>query len=282
MDKAFEIVNLNKSFKDFALKDINLSLPKGYIMGFVGANGAGKSTTMGCLLGMVKADGGSIKIFGKETAKLTAADKEKIGVVMDGVPFAPMFNLKDINTVLKNVYTNWDSPKFLSLCSRFNLPDKKQIKDYSTGMRAKLNIAVALSHNAQLLVLDEATSGLDPVVRNEILDILLDFVQDEENSVFMSSHIISDLEKVCDYITFIKDGRIIFSAEKERLTEQYGILRCSNSDFEKIDKTAVIAFNQNSFSTDALVHRSRIEGDYIIDKANVEDIMLYYMKEGKE
>ena len=189
MEKAFEIINLNKSYKGFSLKNVNLTLPKGYIMGFVGANGAGKSTTIGCLLNMVKADSGSIKILGKETAKLTAADKEKLGVVMDGCPFAEVFNVMDIKKVISNIYKTFDDEQFEKLIKKFNLPKDKQIKEFSTGMRAKLNIAVALSHKAELLVLDEATSGLDPVVRDEILDILLEFVQDENKSIFISSHI---------------------------------------------------------------------------------------------
>lgn len=281
MDKAFEIVNLNKSFKDFALKDINLSLPKGYIMGFVGANGAGKSTTMGCLLGMVKADSGSIKIFGKDVKDLTGQDKEKIGVVMDGVPFAPMFNLKDINTVLKNVYTNWDSPKFLSLCSRFNLPDKKQIKDYSTGMRAKLNISMAISHNPQLLVLDEATSGLDPVVRDEILDILQDFVCDENHSILMSSHITSDLEKICDYIAFIKNGEIVFVENKDILQEKYAVVHLAKEQYAQLDKAAVVGAKFTDYNVSALVLKDKISGGYAAEKPSIEDIMLYCAKEVK-
>ena len=282
MNNAIEIKNLCKNYPSFSLKDVNITLPKGYIMGYVGANGAGKSTTIASLLGLIKSDSGFCLIDGKQMSQMTKAEKSGVGVVLDECNFPETLTWKQVDKFMKKIYHNWDSEKFCSMCRKWNLDDKTQIAKYSKGMKMKLSIAAAMCHGAKLLVLDEATSGLDPLVRNEILDILLDFVQDEENSVFMSSHIISDLEKVCDYITFIKDGRIIFSAEKERLTEQYGILRCSNSDFEKIDKTAVIAFNQNSFSTDALVHRSRIEGDYIIDKANVEDIMLYYMKEGKE
>ncbi|MBR2028043.1 MAG: ABC transporter ATP-binding protein [Oscillospiraceae bacterium] len=281
MEKAFEIVNLNKTYKDFALKDVNLSLPKGYIMGFVGANGAGKSTTMGCLLGMIKADSGSVKIFGKETAKLTATDKEKIGVVMEGVPFAPMFTLKDINTVLKNVYTSWDSKKFLSLCSRFNLPEKKQIKDYSTGMRAKLNISIAISHSPQLLVLDEATSGLDPVVRDEILDILQDFVCDENHSILMSSHITSDLEKICDYIAFINNGSIVFVENKDTLQEKYAVVHLAKEQYAQLDKTAVVGAKFTDYNVSALVLKDKISGEYTAEKPSVEDIMLYCVKEVK-
>lgn len=281
MEKAFEITGLNKTYKGFSLKNINLSLPKGYIMGFVGKNGAGKSTVMNCLLGIVKADSGSIRIFGKETDLLTAADKEKIGVVLDGCPFAEILNIKDIGIIMAGSYKNWDKEKFAELCRRFGLPKDKQIKDFSTGMRAKLNIAAALCHCAELLVLDEATSGLDPVVRDEILDILQDFVQDENHSILISSHITSDLEKICDYIAFINDGEIIFVENKDELTEKYAVIHCTNQQFARLDPSAVIGHRQNSFSTRALVLKDKIEGEFIIDKPSIEDIMLYYTKEAQ-
>lgn len=279
MEKAFEIANLNKAYKDFALENINLSLPRGYIMGFVGKNGAGKSTTMNCLLGITKADSGTVKIFGKPADKLTAEDKEKIGVVLDGFAFAEILNIKDIEIILKNIYKNWDSEGFNTLRKRFSLPKDKAIKDFSTGMRAKLNIAVALSHNAQLLVLDEATSGLDPVVRDEILDILQDFVQNENHSVLISSHITSDLEKICDYIAFIKDGQLVFVENKDDLLEKYAIIHCKNEEFGSIDPSAVISSKHNSFSTQALVLKDKIKGDFVTDKPSIEDIMLFYTKE---
>ena len=279
MEKAFEIINLNKCYKGFALKNVNLTLPKGYIMGFVGKNGAGKSTTMNCLLGITRADSGSMKIFDRDIAALTGADKEKIGVVLDGCPFAEILNVKDIGNILANTYKNWEKDKFENLCRRFGLPKDKQIKDFSTGMRAKLNIASALCHKAQLLVLDEATSGLDPVVRDEILDILQDFVQDENNSVLISSHITSDLEKICDYIAFINDGEIVFVENKDDLLEKYAIIHCTNEDFRRVAPDAVISHRQNSFSTQALVFKDKIEGEFVMDKPSVEDIMLYYTRE---
>ena len=281
MNNAIEIKNLCKVYPSFSLKDVNLTLPKGYIMGFVGANGAGKSTTIASLLGLIKTDSGSCLINGKPVAQMTKEEKALIGVVLDECNFPETLTWKQVDKFMKKIYSNWNSAKFAADCNRWKLPEKTPVYKYSKGMKMKLAIVGAMCHGAKLLVLDEATSGLDPVVRNEILDILLDFVQDEGNSVLMSSHIISDLEKVCDFITFIKDGRIVFSAEKELLTGDYGILRCSNSDFEKVDKSAVVAYNQNSFSTDALVYKNKVNGDFIIDKANVEDIMLYYMKEGE-
>ena len=281
MNNAIEIKNLCKVYPSFSLKDINLTLPKGYIMGFVGANGAGKSTTIASLLGLIKTDSGSCLINGKPVVQMTKEEKALIGVVLDECNFPETLTWKQVDKFMKKIYSNWDSKKFTADCNRWKLPEKTPVYKYSKGMKMKLAIAGAMCHGAKLLVLDEATSGLDPVVRNEILDILMEFVQNEEHSVFISSHIISDLEKICDYITFIKDGEIIFTAEKDSLTEKYGILRCSNSDFEAVDKNAVIAYNRNSFAVDALVDRSKISGEYIIDKASVEDIMLYYMKEGR-
>ena len=279
MENAFEIKNLNKTYKGFAIKNINLSLPKGYIMGFVGKNGAGKSTTMNCLLGIVKADSGSIKIFGEEISQLSPQDKEKIGVVLDGFPFADILTINDIAKILSNTYKTWDMEKFHTLRKKFSLPMDKAVKEFSTGMRAKLNIAIALSHGSQLLILDEATSGLDPVVRDEILDILQDFVQDENHSILISSHITSDLEKICDYIAFINDGEIVFVENKDDLLERYAVIHCKNDDFASVDRSAVIGYKQNSFATQALVLKDKITGDFVMDKPSIEDIMLYYTKE---
>ena len=279
MEKAFEIINLNKAYKGFALKNINLSLPKGYIMGFVGANGAGKSTTMGCLLGMIKPDSGIIKIFDKNIKNLTAADKEKIGVVMDGCPFAEVLNIKDIRRIVSSIYRTFDKAKFDSLVSRFSLPENKPVKDFSTGMRAKLNIAVALSHNAQLLVLDEATSGLDPVVRDEILDILQDFVCDENRSILISSHITSDLEKICDYIAFIKNGQIVFVENKDDLKEKYALIHCTKQQFESVDAAAVVGAKYTEYNVTALVLKEAVKDGFVAEKPSIEDIMLYSTKE---
>lgn len=279
MEKAFEIINLNKAYKGFALQNINLSLPKGYIMGFVGANGAGKSTTMGCLLGMIKPDSGIIKIFDKDIKNITAADKEKIGVVMDGCPFAEVLNIKDIRRIVSSIYRTFDKAKFDSLIGRFSLPENKPVKDFSTGMRAKLNIAVALSHNAQLLVLDEATSGLDPLVRDEILDILQDFVCDENRSILISSHITSDLEKICDYIAFIRNGQIVFVENKDDLKEKYALVHCTKQQFESVDPAAVVGAKYTEYNVTALVLKEAVKDGFVAEKPSIEDIMLYSTKE---
>lgn len=279
MANAVEITNLCKSYGAFSLKNVNITLPKGYIMGMIGANGRGKSTTLSLLLGLRKADSGCCLINGRPMAEMTAEEKAQVGVVLDECNFPETLNFLQVNRFMAGIYPNWENEKFLAMCRKFRLPEKEKISKYSKGMKMKLSIAAAVCHGAKTLVLDEATGGLDPVVRDEILDMLLDYVQDEENSVLMSSHIISDLEKVCDYITFIRDGGIVFTDEKENLTRAYGILRCSNADFENIDKSAVISHRSNSFATDALVWKDRIPAGYVVDKAGIEDIMLYYEKE---
>ena len=279
MDYSIKIENLNKNYPSFSLKDVSFSLPKGYIMGFIGKNGSGKSTTIGIALGLKKADSGVCQILGENSYKLSSETKEKIGVVLDECCLPGTLNYVQINKVLSDIYKNWDSEKFLGGCENYNFDKKTIINKYSKGMKMKISILSAICHRPELLILDEPTSGLDPEARSEIMDMLLDFVQDENKSVLISSHITSDLEKVCDYITMINNGKIIFSEEKDKLLEEYGILHCANSDFDKIDKSAVISSKQTQYSTNALVKRSNLKGDYIIDKPSLEDIMLYCSKE---
>lgn len=279
MNNAFKITNLSKNYKDFKIDNINIELPKGCIMGFIGENGAGKSTTIKLILDLIHRDSGSITVLGKDNKKELTLVKENIGVVMDECFFPENINAKDINLIMKNVFKTWDENKFNKYLNNFSLPEKKIIKDFSRGMKMKLSIAVALSHDSKLLILDEATSGLDPIVREEILDVFLEFIQNEEHSIFVSSHIISDLEKICDYITFIHKGKIIFSESKDSLLENYGLLKCSVESFDNIDKSVVKGYRKNSFGIEALVIKNKLKGNYIIDKANIEDIMLFYIKE---
>ena len=279
MESAIKINNLSKKYSDFCLNNINIDLPKGCIMGFIGENGAGKSTTIKLILDLIHRDNGRITVLGKDNKKELTLIKENIGVVMDECFFPENISAKNINLIMKNIYKTWDEKKFMNLVKNFNLPENKIVKDYSKGMKMKLSIAVALSHDSKLLILDEATSGLDPIVRDEILDVFLEFIQNEEHSIFISSHIISDLEKICDYITFIHKGKIIFSEAKDNLLEDYGILKCSLEDFKNIDKSIVIGSRKNSFGVEALVLQNKIKGNYVIDKASIEDIMLFYVKE---
>jgi ABC-2 type transport system ATP-binding protein len=278
MGNILEIKNLSKKYDDFALDNVNITLPKGSIMGFIGENGAGKSTTIKLILNLIHRDSGKISIFGWDNIEYENKIKEDIGVVFEENNLPENMTITDVSIVMRNIYKNWDSKVFNSFMKEFSLPVKKTIKEFSRGMKMKLSIAVALSHHAKLLILDEATSGLDPIIREEILDMFLEFIQDEEHSIFASSHIISDLEKVADYITFIHKGRILFSESKDNLLCKYGVLKCRASEFEIIDKSIVAGYRKSKFGVEALVLKDKIKGKHIIDHASIEDIMLFSIK----
>lgn len=279
MEYSLKLENVTKEYKDFKLDHVNISLPKGCIMGFIGENGAGKSTTIKLILDLIKRDEGEISILSKDNKTEMYSVKENIGVVMDESSFPENLNAVEINIIMKKVFKTWDEEKFYKLLDKFSISKDKSIKDYSRGMKMKLSIAVSLSHDSKILIMDEATSGLDPIVREEILDIFLEFIQDESHSVFISSHIISDLEKICDYITFIHRGKIIFSEAKDDLLDSYGILKCSEEEVKKIDKNTVKGIRRNQFGIEALVLKNKIKGNYVIDRANIEDIMIFHIKE---
>lgn len=279
MNNALEIKNVTKRFPGFTLDGLTLALPTGCIMGFIGENGAGKSTTIRMLLDLISRDEGEISVLGQDLRHADRSLREQIGVVLDECGFPDTMNLGDIRRILKGIYRTWNMEGFNARCAAFSLPEKKAVKDFSRGMKMKLSLAVALSHDSKLLILDEATSGLDPVVRNEILDVFLDFIQDETHSIFLSSHILSDLEKVCDYIAFIHQGKLIFCQEKNALMESYAVAKCTFEEFERLDKACVIGHRQNSFGVDALVRKDRLNIPVLTDNASIEDIMLYYIKE---
>lgn len=281
MSNALEIKNLTKMYPGFTLDHVNLELPTGCIMGLIGENGAGKSTTIRLLLDLAKRDGGEIRVLGEELTTEKRSLKEQIGVVMDECNFPECMNVKGIGRMMKKCYRTWDQNRFDALKTRFGLPEEKCVKDFSRGMQRKLSIAVALSHDSRLLILDEATSGLDPIVRDEILDLFLEFIQDENHSILLSSHIISDLEKICDYITFLHEGHVIFSEEKSELLEKYVIVKCSEQELDCLDPEAVIGVRRNSFGAEALVLREMVPDSYVRDPASVEEIMLYHVKGGK-
>lgn len=281
MDYALQLSNVSKRYRGFKLDNVNISLPYGCIMGFIGENGAGKTTTIKLILDLIRRDGGSITIFGKDNLKNLKTLKEHIGVVLEESCFPENLNAIEVNRICKCIFKTWDENKYKSLIRQFSLQEEKIIKEYSKGMKMKLSIAVALSHDTSLLIMDEATSGLDPIVRDEILDVFLEFIQDEKRSIFISSHIISDLEKACDYITLIHKGKILLSRSKDELIDEYGILKCSETDFRKIDPLAVKGFRKNAFGVEALVLKNKIKGNYIIDRASIEDIMLYHTKGAK-
>ena len=279
MQDALIIRNLNKRYTDFALQDLSLTLPRGTIMGFIGENGAGKTTTIKLILDLIKRDSGEILLLGQEPLRSSSMIREKIGVVMDEIGFPENMNAQQVNLILKKIYQTWDTTRFERYLEQFQLPVRKSIKEYSRGMKMKLGIAVALSHDSELLILDEATSGLDPIVREEILDVFQDFIQDEQKAVFISSHIISDLEKICDYITYIHQGKLVFSQNKEELKDQYGILHCTESQWQALDPTLVHGFRKNNFGMEVLVRRDLLQGDYVVDPASIEEIMIFYAKE---
>lgn len=277
---ALELNNVSKQYKDFNLDNVSFKVPQGSIVGLIGENGAGKSTTINTILGLIKKDGGTITMLGKKD--FDAACRENIGVVFDGNNYPDMLTPKQLGKVFKNIYSSWNRKKYEELLKKFNLPTDKKIKQFSKGMKMKYAVSVAFSHNSKLLILDEATSGLDPIMRDEILDMFLDFIQDEENSILVSSHITSDLEKVADYIVFIHDGKIVFSKPKDELLENYGIIKCGSDLFDKIDKEKMIAYRKQDYEWQILIDdRQSAQKKYpkaLIVPAGIDEIMLMYVK----
>ena len=283
MENILEVKNLNKRYKEFELKNINLSLPHGMIMGLIGENGAGKTTTIKSILNLIRIDSGEIKIFGLDLGKDEKEIKENVGVVLDDSFLSEYLTGKDINKIMKKIYKNWDEELFFKYLKEFNLPIDKISKEFSSGMKMKLKIAVALSHKPKLLILDEPTSGLDPVARNEILDIFQNFIENGENSILVSSHITSDLEHVADYITFINNGEIVMCKDKDELLEKYGIVKCSTEEFSSINSDDFVRYKKNKYDYELLVEdRNMFAKKYpniaIIEKPSLEDIMLLYIK----
>lgn len=283
--EAIKIKNLTKSYSDFRLDNISFSVPKGSIMGFVGENGAGKTTTIKAILNLIHADSGEITILGSDSKDLPIDIKSQIGVVFDGSNLHDNLNVKNINLIMKNIYSNWEENVFFDYCKRLQLPDRKTMKDFSRGMKMKLSIAIAMSHHSKLLILDEATSGLDPMVRDEILDIFLEFIQDEEKTILLSSHIISDLEKIADYITFIHKGKVVFSESKDSLIYDHGVIRCRKEDAAGIDRSYILGIRENSFGIEVLIKDKqnflKHHHGYIADKTSIEEIMLFISR-GKD
>lgn len=284
MESILELDQVSKSFSGsgFVLDQVSFSLPYGAIMGFVGENGAGKTTTIGCILNTIKKDGGSIKLFGQEMQDADTKMREKISVVYDGDNFPGFLTAGQLSDIMKGLYRTWDDSLFQKYLKDFHLPARQKIKSFSKGMTMKLAIAAALSHYPQLLILDEATSGLDPVIRDEILDVFLEFVQEEDHSILFSSHITSDLEKIADYITFIHNGRMLLTASKNELAYQYAVLRCKESQFQALDPKDILAYRKRDFQIDVLVadgkEAKRKYKDVVADQTCVEEIMLLMVK----
>lgn len=280
--KILEIENLTKKYPDFTLDTLSFSIPQGTIMGLVGENGAGKTTTMNLILNEMKKDGGNIKVFGKDYLEHERSIKERIGVVFDECHFPELFSAREMELFLKDIYATWQPETYRDYLKRFGLPENKPIKTYSKGMKVKLGFAVALSHQPQLLILDEATSGLDPVMRDEILDILLEFIQDEEHGVLFSSHITDDLEKIADYITFIHKGKLLFSKTKDELIYQYGVIKCGAETFTQIDKGDILAYRKQDYEWQVLVaNKEEARRKYkkcLVDSVTINEIMLFHVK----
>ncbi len=277
-----EVTNLTKNYGDFVLDGVSFVLPRGTIMGLIGENGAGKTTTINCILNVVPKTDGEIRIFGSDHITDELSIKDKIGVVFDKNYFPELFTPIEIGRYLAGIYSRWNTSVFHDYLRHFLLPFDKEIKTFSKGMKVKLSFAVALSHGAEFLVLDEATSGLDPIMRDDILDILIDFVQDESHSVLFSSHITSDLEKVADYITFIHKGKLVFSSRKDDLIDNYGVVVCDETAFNRLYKEDMIASRREKSQYRVLVRdRHKVEKEClngIVESTTIEDIMLFYIK----
>ena len=282
MNSALTVSGLTKRYEGFTLADISFEVPQGTITGLIGENGAGKSTTLHSILGLVHRDGGEISILGAPAEGLQPEARENIGVVFDGTNFSEELTPKRLNKVLKGVYSSWDEGYFLALLNKPSLPVSTKIKSFSKGMKAKLSIAAAFAHHPKLLILDEATSGLDPVMRDDMLDMFLEFVQDEENSILLSSHITSDLEKVADHIIFLHEGRLIFSKPKDELLENYGIVKCGAAQFEAIDRQDIITCQKQEYEWQVLVSdRNSAQKRYpnaMVIPASIDEIMLLYVR----
>lgn len=284
MDNILELHQVCKTFPktNFTLDHVSFSVPYGSIMGFVGENGAGKTTTISCVLNTVSKDSGTIKIFGKELADTDTELKEKIGVVYDGDNFPAYWTAEQLSDVMQGLYTNWDNELFKKYLNDFRLLPNQKIKSYSRGMTMKLAVAAALSHYPQLLILDEATSGLDPIMRDDMLDVFLEFVQDENHSILLSSHITSDLEKIADYITFIHNGKLIMAASKNDLVYNFAVMRCKESQFLELDPGDILAYRKRDYQIDVLVSNGKeIQRKYrnaVVDHVSVDEIMLLLVK----
>ncbi len=275
---AIEIKNLSKSFSDFKLDNINLVLPGGCIMGLIGENGAGKSTLIKLILNILKKDSGTITVLGRDSENSINIAKEEIGVVLDEVGIPEFLDARQVGRVMSNIFKNWNNDVYESYLKSLSLPENKPFKGFSRGMKMKLGIAIALSHESKLLILDEATSGLDPIVRDEVVDIFADFARDEEHSVLVSSHIVSDLEKICDYITFLHKGKILVCEEKDMLLSKYGIIRCTLDEFSTLDRNIIKYKKESSYGVEAVVYRDRVPEGIKVDRVGLEELFVAMAK----
>ena len=279
---AIEIKDLCKTYSGFSLDHVNLTLPCGCIMGLVGENGAGKSTTIRLILDMIARDSGTITLLGKDNRENIRLLKEDIGVVLDEVGIPACLNPKQVGKIMANTFRNWEQAVYDSLLEKLAVPPEKPFKDFSKGMKMKLGIAIALSHRPKLLILDEATSGLDPVVRDEVLDLFSEFTREESHAVLISSHIVSDLEKICDYIAFLHKGRLLLCEEKDALKEKYGILRCSREQLSALPPEAVIGRKETAYGVEAIAARDAVPAGLSLSPIDIEELFIFMVKEANQ
>ncbi|MBU3146170.1 ABC transporter ATP-binding protein [Clostridium sp. CF012] len=283
MDNILEIKNLGKSYKNFTLDDLSFNVERGSVMGFIGPNGAGKSTTIKLIMNLIKRDSGNINIFGLDNLKHEKEIKQKIGFVYDENYFYEQLNIIEMKNILRPFYKSWNDSLFEKFVKEFELPKKNKIKTLSKGMKMKFSLALALSHNAELIIMDEPTSGLDPVFRSELLDILYSIIQDENVSIFFSTHITTDLEKIADYITFINSGKLVFSQTKDEIIENYGLVKGGKELLDNDTRREFVSIKETSFGFEALTKdinsaRKIFKGKGLIEKASLEDIMVYSVR----
>lgn len=276
---ALEISNLSKKYDGFYLDHLDLTLPQGCVLGLVGENGAGKSTTIKLILDMIHRDSGSITVLGKDNQKHLQSLKQDLGVVLDEVGIPACLTAKQVGKIMGHTFDRWNDAVYASYLQKFSLPTDKPFKELSRGMKMKLGLAVALSHDPKMLLLDEATSGLDPVIRDEVIDIFSEFTREESHSILISSHIVSDLEKICDYIAFLHKGKLLLCEEKDRLTEQYGILQCSQAELMQVNEKAIIGKKLSPYGAQALVRRDRIGPGWSVRQVSIEEIFIFMVKE---
>ena len=278
---ALEMKNLTKSFSGFKLDNLNLTLPSGCIMGLIGENGAGKSTTIKLILDMLHKDSGTIKILGRDNQDNIYLTKEDIGVVMDEVGIPECLNAKQVGKIMRYTFRNWNDEEYANYLKKLSIPADKPFKEFSRGMKMKLGIAIAMSHDSKLLLLDEATSGLDPVVRDEVVEMLSEFTRDENHSILISSHIVSDLEKLCDYVAFLHKGKLLLCEEKDRLLGEYGIIHCTAEQLSELDSKAVKHKKETPYGVEAIVLRDNIPNDMKISPISIEELFIFMVKEAR-
>lgn len=278
MTDILRIDHVTKSYDKFQLKDISFSVPSGCIMGLIGENGAGKTTVMKAILQLIAPEEGKVFLFGQEFDGRDRAVLEQVGVVLDRCYFYPDLTGKNVNHMMKQIYQSWEEDRFYSYLEQFSIDPGKSIRKYSRGMETKLSLACALSHQSRLLILDEPAGGLDPAAREELLDLFWNFIQEENHSILLSSHIVTDLEKICDYLTYIHKGKLIFSEEKDRLMEAYGVVKGTRSQLAVLEPSAVVSIRENAFGAEALVQREWIPEGMIWEPADMETIMIFHGK----